>query len=540
MADRITFDGIVIGGGHNGLITAAYLAKAGLKIAVFEARHLIGGGFATEELTLPGFKHNIHTIHSKMHDSPAHYDLELERYGASYIYPDPKMAFVRHDDYFVIYQGAERNIEAIARRSKKDAETYRVVAKKWHQWYLDFILPYLYSAPKPPDQWEGEILAKPGGKEFLEVVTGYSPVEYSEELFVDEFCRLSVQRGATAAEYDISTPGIPPLVLAHIINWFSGLTSLVRGGTREVAEALVRVLKDNGGEVFLSEPVARIMVEQGAAVGVVLANGREVRANRFVASSIDPVHTFLEMLDEKVVPADTIEKASNFQFRESSIFRVHLALREAPRFTIAERNPDINRAWKYNVGFESPEDLVKMGEQARSGQLPSALGVDHGMITTHDPSQAPPDHHVGYVGVFAPFELADGGADAWPRVAEKAVGPLLDKLSEYAPNMTPDNILGSFSYTPKDIEEYLPDMINGDVCQGKICPEQLGFNRPWPEMSQYRTPIERLYMCGSSTHPGGHAIGGPGYNAANAIADDLKIDRPWPKYEPRRLVPEIV
>jgi len=538
--EDMTFDGIIIGAGHNGLITAAYLAKAGLKVAVFESRPQIGGGFTTEEVTARGFKHNLHTIHAKLHDSPAHYDLDLARYGASYLFPDPKMAFVRRQEWFLLYQESERTATAIERISRRDAATYRRVAEKWHRWYLDFILPELYSPPKPPDQWEAELRARRGGDEYVDVALGYSPLEYSQELFESEFCRLSLQRGATAAEYDISTRGIPAVVFAHIINWFAGKTALIHGGTREAAEALGRCIEDHGGRVFLGQRVGKIIVERGAARGIALENGREVRASRFVASSIDPVHTFLVMIDDEVLPADVAERAMAFQFRKSSIFRVHLALEEPPRFTIAEREPDINRAWKFNVGFESPEDLVKMGEQARSGQIPEALGVDFGVITTHDPSQAPAGKHTAYVGVFAPFELAEGGADAWSSVADEAAGRVLAKLREYAPNMTDDNIVGRFSYTPKDIEEFLPDMINGDICQGKMCPEQLGYNRPWPGMSQYRTPIENLYLCGASTHPGGHAIGGPGYNAAGVIADDLGIDRWWRPFEPRKVIPEAV
>src|SRR3990172_9229842 len=132
------FDGVIIGAGHNGLISAAYLARAGLKVAVFESRPNVGGGFSTEELTVPGFKHLIHAIHCKLHEGPVHGDLELERYGVSYIFPEPKKAFVRHDSYFLYYQNVEANYQSIKRISMKDAETYRKVARKWQRWYLDF------------------------------------------------------------------------------------------------------------------------------------------------------------------------------------------------------------------------------------------------------------------------------------------------------------------------------------------------------------------------------------------------------------------
>jgi phytoene dehydrogenase-like protein len=534
--DNARYDGIIIGGGHNGLITAAYLAKAGLKIAVFEARPSIGGAFATEEVTAPGFKHLIHAIHCKIHDSPVHSDLDLGRHGVSYIFPDPKKVFVRHDSYFVYYQNTEKTYNSIRRISSKDAETFKRVSQQWRRWYLDFVLPDMYSVPKPWDQWEAEIRRRPGGKEYLDVILNYSPLEYARELFETEYCQLSFIRGSTAAEYDIDSKGIHCLVFETILNWFIGKTALVRGGIKRVPEALAQIVKENGGKIFEGRSVGRVIVEHGAAKGIVLQDGREVRADRFVASSIDPVHTFLFMVGEDKLPPEIREKVANFKFKGTSLFRVHLALKERPLFTAAEREPAINDGWKFTVGFETPGDFVRAAEQVKAGQVPDITGVDAGIITVHDPSQAPAGQHVAYVGMPVPFNLADGGADRWSDIARETGDRLLEKLREYAPNVTPDNIIGRFAYTPKDIEVYLPDMIEGDICQGKICTEQLGFNRPWPGMSQYRTFIHGLYMCGASTHPGGMAVGGPGYNAANAIAEDLGITKWWPKYDARKTV----
>ncbi len=240
------FDGIIIGAGHNGLITAAYLAKAGLKIAVFEARPSVGGGFATDEVTAPGFKHHLHAHYCKIHESLAHHDLELARYGISYVFPDPKMAFVRHDGYFVYHQDREKTYQSIKLVSPKDAETFRVASEKWHRWYVDFILPEMYSIPKPPEQWAAEIAAKPGGKEYLDVVLNYSPLQYASELFESEYCRLAFIRGSTAAEYDVDCKGIPALVFETILSWFNEKTAHVVGGIKQIPLALARIVKDNG------------------------------------------------------------------------------------------------------------------------------------------------------------------------------------------------------------------------------------------------------------------------------------------------------
>jgi phytoene dehydrogenase-like protein len=310
----------------------------------------------------------------------------------------------------------------------------------------------------------------------------------------------------------------------------------VVGGSKQIPLALQRITEENGGTIFANRRVSKIIVENNTAKGIVLEDGSEIRASRFVASSIDPVHTFLFMLDEEHLPEDARERVANFKFRGMSLFRVHLALRERPLFTLAKHDPAINDSWLSTIGFEEPGAFERIGAQLEAGGIPEIAGVAFGLATPFDPSLAPEGCHVAYIGISVPFDLADGGAERWSEVGKELSDKLIAKLREYAPNMTDDNIIGRFAYSPKDIEEYLPNMIEGDICAGKICPEQLGDNRPWPGMSQYRTFIPGLYLCGASTHPGGHAVGGSGYNAANAIADDLGIEKWWPDYDPKKIV----
>ena len=533
--DDSRFDGILVGAGHNGLITAAYLARAGLRIGVFERRSVAGGGFATVELSAPGFKFNTHALYSKLDDSPIPTDLDLARYGVSSIVPNPKKAFVRHDDYFVYYQNVEQTYNAIRRFSAKDAETFKKVARQWYQWYVDFILPDMYSAPRPLDQWVSEIGKVPGGREYIDVALNYTPMQYALELFESEWCRLAVLRASGFTEYEPNSKGIPPLVFSTIVNWFIGKTVLIRGGTKRFVEALEQIITGHGGKIFTDQPVERSSVENGAARGIALADGREVRADRFVVSALDPVHTFLFMVGDENLTDEVRERLSEYRFSGTSLFRVHLALSEKPVYGVSKKDPAVNEAWMYTIGFETQEGVLKMSEQARAGLIPDCEGIGAGLI--HDPSQAPPGGHVMYLGIAAPFELAEGGAARWVDAVHETGDRLVEKFQEYAPNITSDKILGRFDYSPKDIEEYLPNMVNGDINHGKLQnPDQLGDNRPWPGMSRYRTFIDKLYLCGACTHPGGLATGAPGYNAANAIAEDLGIDKWWRPYEPRRIV----
>jgi phytoene dehydrogenase-like protein len=277
-------------------------------------------------------------------------------------------------------------------------------------------------------------------------------------------------------------------------------------------------------------------VESGEAKGVALKDGREFRADRFVASSIDPLHTFLFMVGEDKLPPEILEKLSGYRFADRSIFRLHLALKQKPIFKISTQDPAINDAWRFVVGFESEQAIRERTEQTTTGRIGEVAGVTAGITSTHDPSLAPAGYYTGYVGIVAPFDLADGGVARWPEIARETADKVLAKLREYAPNMTRDNVLAMFPYTPKDMEEYLPDLVNGDICQGKMCPEQIGCNRPWAGMGNYRTFIDRLYLCGSSAAHGGHATGAPGYNAANAIAEDLGVAKWWPAFEPHKVV----
>ncbi|MFC6951088.1 phytoene desaturase family protein [Paraburkholderia dipogonis] len=471
-----------------------------------------------------------------MHDSPAHHDLQLDKYGVEYIFPRVKKAYINHNGYFLHYQDIEATAQSIARVFQKDADTYRRVARQWLHWYRDIILPDMYSAPTPPDIWEAEIRRKPGGAEFLRVALGYSPLEYANELFESDLVRIALVRGAVISEYDPATKGIPSLVFATMISWFAQKNAMVRGGTRQVAEGIRQVIEENGGKIFLGNGVQKIIVENNTAKGVILDDGREFYADRFVASSVNPVQTFLFMIDESHLPESVREKAANFKFKEQSIFRVFLCLKERPLFTMAEREPDLNHSLYYTIGYDSPTDMTRMMQQANEGLVPDVTGLSGGIPTIHDPSQAPPGFHTAFFSILAPFDLADGGPGKWNDVSRDVTEKLLAKLREYAPNVKDANIIGKFPYTPVDIEACIPDMMNGDICQGKVCPEQSGFNRPWAGMSQYRTCIDGLYLCGASSHPGGLAVGGPGYNAANAIAEDLKIEKWWPQYDATKIV----
>ena len=209
---------------------------------------------------------------------------------------------------------------------------------------------------------------------------------------------------------------------------------------------------------------------------------------------------------------------------------IHLALKEAPDFKAAKFEPDINKTFNIFWGADSTEEITDCFERIHDGELPPLMG-NGGSNSHFDPTYSPDGTHVGYWWPFAPYELKDGGAEAWDTKREEYTEHFINSWTPYAPNINRDNIMGSYLYTPLDIVRMNPNFVRASHHVGAYIPEQLGYNRPHPDVSDFRTPIGKLYLCGSSSHVGGAVTGAPGYNCANAIAEDLDIDRFWAPVE---------
>ncbi len=300
------------------------------------------------------------------------------------------------------------------------------------------------------------------------------------------------------------------------------------GGSYHLAYLMSNVIYDNGGMILASQLIKRIIVEDGVARGVELDDGTVIEANKFVCSSIDPGQTFLKLVGEEQLAPDFAAKIKNWQWEEWSLFGVHLALDAAPQFAAAAS--DINQAFICVLGYESEQDLIDHWQAIKHGELTDG-GFNCCFPSIHDPTQAPRGRHTGLISQFAPYELKEGGGQAWYRVREHYADRALATLRKYIPNMTEEHILWRYISTPLDIENKFANMGKGSIKHGAYLPSQMGHLRPNEECSGYRTPIEKLYVCGASTAPGGCLIWGPGYNAANRIARDLGVEKWWPEPE---------
>lgn len=517
-----TFDGVVIGAGHNGLTVAAYLARAGLRVAVLERNARIGGGCSTGTSQLPGFRLNLHAnFYMGMAYCPLIEDLELYRYGFSYIEPPVQQAAAFRDGTcVVIHKDLDRTCASLARFSRQDAETFREL---WHTYCEEMrplLVSLLYNAPLPRE----ELLDRLSGPKAKELLSHGQHDLFSvvRKYFVDERIRTLF----TSYMHVITTENVPgagivfPAIFANIASF-----TLPVGGAVSLVNALTRVVESGGGQVITGADVKEITVERGRATGVRLADGRSIGAGRFVASAIDFPAT-VAMAGEELFPEPVQEKAKSWHWGNHSLVTLHLALKQAPVYRAEKFDPDMARAYNIFFGMDHIEDVASCFADCEAKKFPRILMGNGACNSQFDPTYAPPDRHSAFWWPFAPYAV-DGDAANWDRNRAEYSQRILDYWRIYASNLEGDNLLGTYLFTPLDVERLNVNMRQGAVRVGAYVPNQLGINRPHPLLRGSRTPVEGLYLCGSSSGNGGGVNGAAGYIAANAITADLKLKRNW-------------
>ena len=521
------YDAIIIGGGHNGLILGNYLAKAGLKTLILERRLEIGGGLSTEEVTIPGFLHNLHShFHDTINIMPCYKDLELEKFNARYYRPPVSAGIaLKNGQAITMHADLEKTCASIARVSRKDARAYREMADNYGEFMESVVLPALFTQPQPPASQATVLQGSPEGLDFLRMGK-LSPKDVADEYFENEHVKalilhqLPVPRGIVPDYHGLGT--VIPLTVAQIEH-----SQLCIGGSHVLAHALWRAFFANGGMALGFHHVTRILVENGEARGVETLSGERFKANQLVASAVDLKQTFLELVGEENLEGEFLKKIKNFKLDEFSLFGVHLALNGPPVHTAAQFDPDVDMAFKLNIGLETPEDYQVLWSEIRSGKLPEHFGLYCSVPSLFDSNQAPKGKHAALIWQPVPYDLKDGGPEKWDEVKEEYMEACIAKWREYAPNLTDDNILGKFALSPLDIERKLYNMKSGGVFMGRMIQGQLEYFRPLPELAQFRTPVKNLYLCGSCCHPGGGIIGAPGFIAASVIAEDYNLNKWW-------------
>ena len=515
------WDVVVIGAGPNGLITAAYLAKAGLKVALVERRYEIGGGLATEEILFPGYYSNIHAVYHMMVDfMPVLRDFDLSRHGLVWIKPNLQTAMVFEDGRSLqLTRMLEDTVDSIHKFSTRDAVAFGRVMRSWRKIAREVIAPATYIPPMAPLDLSAAMQRTPAGNELLEL-SDQSPLEIITDKFEDDRVRALMLYATCMWGLDPRESGVGffvPLLLDRNMN-----KAYCQGGSHKLAASLAREIMQAGGCILDSSQVNSITMHNGAVTGVELWEGRTLHS-QVVISSLDPETTFLDLVGAENLPGHLKDDVAGWELEKWSYGTLHVASEQRPHYAV--RDSKVDESFMTIVGFESTDQILAHWENVTAGRIDlEAFGGHTTCQTTFDPHLSRvPGKHVSFFQTHAPYDIAGGWNDRGPELEQAILG----KWQKAAPNMLPENILMTARETPEDIEIRLPNMRRGSIKHGDYNPLQLGCFRPNQECSGTDTPIEGLYVCGASTYPGGLVIGGPGYLAANKVADDLGVERWW-------------
>ncbi len=521
----MSWDFIVVGSGHNGLACAAYLAKTGASVLVLERSARVGGSCSTSEATLPGFGHNIcSVVHTHIPTSPVYRDLELERHGVRYVYPQHLRGtiFPGHES-IVMYRDVERMAAELARFSARDARTFRQLVEDYGEFIDSTYLPLMYSPPVPPSVQSAQLERSPEGRTLLQWQAS-TPVQLLDELFENEAVKVHFLARMTVLGFPPDQFGQGWICLFRILK---AEAPICVGGSGQLATGLRRAVEAHGGVVRTGAPVKRIVVHGNRATGVELADGTRIDAARAVVTNVEPKKSFLGMVGEEHLPAPFATRVKNYHSNGRSLFVLHLALSEPPDYRAAAGNAAVNTAFSQEMFGGSVQDQVLAYQEIALGRPPRMEMLQVTLPTLFDPSQAPAGRHTAVVWQYAPYRVGPEGPAGWGKVRAEYAEHVLDLWQSYAPNMTRDKILAMTIQDPTDTERHNDNLVNGVDVVGDMTPDQMGYFRPFAGWSDYRTPVEGLYMCGGYCHPGGGVHAGAGHNAAGVIAEDLKLSRWW-------------
>ena len=519
------YDAIIVGGGHNGLVCAAYLAKAGKKVLVLERRHLVGGAAVTEEV-YPGFKYTVCSYVVSLLRPAIIRDLHLSRFGLHVVplestltpYPDGRSLLRTADP--------DQTRREIAAFSRRDADVYPEFGKAMGQ-LARFAKPIIdEEAPDPASFNPRELLRLLGlGKRFRALgddmaalqfkLTTMSAVDFLSEWFeTDELIAPMSCSGIIGTMLGVKSPGTAYVLLHHYMGEIDGSSrswGFARGGTGAISQAIAQSAQHFGAEIRCNAAVSRIKVHRGEATGVVLENGDELEA-KIVVSGCDPRLTFMGLVGEDELPGEFATGIRRFKYRGSS-GKVNLALDRFPDFAC---RPGDGSHVRGDINISPSTDYLERAyDEAKYGAFSSKPFMNIVFPSLLDRDMAPPGKHVMSIFVqYAPYHLADG-PETWPAHKEAFGDAVIDTLSEYCPTLK-DSILHRQVVTPWDLEKDF-GLTEGNIFHGELSLDQLLFQRPVQKWAHYKTPIRRLWLCGSGTHPGGGVMGAPGQLAASKI-----------------------
>jgi phytoene dehydrogenase-like protein len=512
-----TYDAIVIGAGHNGLITAGYLARAGKKVLVVEARNVVGGACTSEEL-IPGATWSSCAFIASLLRPEIIADLELERYGLEMYQTEANEVSIFPDgSHLFVWKDMDKTLKEIEKFSKRDAAAFLDFGLRVKK-FASILTPFLLS-PAPSRSQVLAAFEAAGAEDLFNEMVLLSTKDLLDRYFENEHIKgLFTFFGMISVWGGPSTPGTGYVYGHHSVGEFKGTLGqwgFVKGGMGGITQAMARSAEAHGAEIRLNSPVRHVVVDGGRASGVKLANGEIITA-RTVISNADPQRSMLQLLPTGTVDAKLTEKLENYDAR-GSMARIHLLIDELPDyigFPAGEFGPQHQAQ---AIMGASIENFERAWEAERRGEIPDDFVIEAVIQSTHDDTLAPKGKHTMTLGVQQlPFELA--GTD-WDTIRDEWADRVLEVLFRYAPNLR-GHILERVIITPKDLERDY-GLTGGNIFHGAMFFDQLFNNRPTPELADYRTTVDDYYLCGSGTHPGGGVMGANGHNAAQVVIADL-------------------
>jgi phytoene dehydrogenase-like protein len=519
------YEVVVIGGGHNGLVAAAYLARAGFQVLVLEARRQVGGCSVTEELW-PGYRVSTAAYLTSLLQPRIIADLDLAKFGYRVDAKDPAFFSAFPDGRsLLMWQDQQKTIEEIAKFSPRDAAIYPKYEEHLERLARVIEGLLLQSPPNFPPSGPGDLfdylklmgrLKGLGRKDIggLVKIFTQSAQDFLDDWFESDEVKVTLATdGVIGANGGPRSPGTAYILLHHTMGSVAGhrgLWGFVKGGMGAVSEAIAACARQYGASIRVNAPVSRVQVRDGRATSVILESGEEIPA-RIVVSNLDPKRSFLGLFEPNVLPREFVESIRSYRSEGTSL-KINLALNGLPDFKAHPGAPGPPHRATMHI-CPSLEYVERAWDDAKYGRPSAKPLIEMTIPTIYDPSLAPPDKHI--MGIFlqyAPYSLAEGN---WDLIKESYADQVIDLIAKYAPNIR-DIIEHRQVLTPLDLERRF-GLPGGNIFHGEMSLDQMFFNRPVVGFGRYRTPIERFYLCGSGTHPGGGVMGAPGYNAAKMI-----------------------
>lgn len=517
------YDIVVMGAGHNGLVAAAYLAKAGKSVLVLESKEFPGGGVATRELNTPGYRHDLHSsVHIMIQGNPMITQDELglfARFGLRYNYSKVPYASIFPDqEALITYKDLDASCEQIARYSAKDADTYRTFATRSMQ-MMPMFLSGLYAPPLPYGPFMAMLDSSEEGREILDAMSR-SSLDIIDNLFEHDRVKIHLLKLVTEnlqLPDDLGT-GMGIYLMPGIIHTY-GVSQPV-GGSGGLTDALVRCIEHYGGEVRCEAEVAKILVSSGRASGVRMSDGEEITARDAVIGAIHPhrLHTFVDG-----VPAPVLNRAKRVNTSSFSLFLSHYDLKEQTKY-YAGKEVTTATMLEYFT-YDRLSDLLDDFDHLRRRRIPPRPLTGGGDETHADPSRAPEGAGILHAVTMQPYDIAGHGPAYWDEIKEREADRHLEYYRRFISNLTDDNIVMRTVWSPLDMERSSPNsFVNGDMHGCAPFMYQTVAHRPTPDLGQFTVPgAERLYLVGPFMHPGG-GVYGAGRATAIKMFDDLGLD----------------